>query len=525
MYKKKLFAFGFMTLTIVVIALLSAMVSASLTRTNLEQSGIAQSLLAEHQRLSSASYRLFKQFTDEYTFGSSANQADVRNKKTIIKNSVETIRKLKLRQQKAIGVEEAQSVTQHIDRLDTIIAEIITEFQELLAEPLTTNVAKQERLHYLLEVKIDNLFREAMDSSVARQSRNVATLDARIRTLNTSMLWFVSGLGLVSLLIILYGCYWLFGHLYNPLMLIKGATDRIADGDFDRPITETLDEEFEDLVASINSMAVRLKEHEAKKEESRKKLEYEVKQRTADLTEANLQLTQQDAHRRQFINDISHELRTPLTIIRGESQIALRMESASEEDYRETLSSVLNQSVSLSRLVDDMLLLARAETNKLHLELESVRLYDILKTELNKWNKLLKNDIVQLACDEDFKRVEILLDKHRIHQLLSILLDNAVKYSPAGKNILIDTNTNRDGVSISVIDHGSGVSAAEIEHIFERFVRFRKSTEGVGLGLPIARMIAKAHDGEIAVQSTPGQGSTFTFTLPYSINDKEANID
>ena len=96
-----------MTITIVIIAIACALVSASLTRTNLEQSGIAQSLLAEHQRLSSVSYRLFKQFTDEYTFGASANQADVRNKKAVIKSSIETIRELKLAQQNPIGDEEA----------------------------------------------------------------------------------------------------------------------------------------------------------------------------------------------------------------------------------------------------------------------------------------------------------------------------------------------------------------------------------------------------------------------------------
>ncbi len=520
MYKKKLFAFGLMTITIVIIAIACALVSASLTRTNLEQSGIAQSLLAEHQRLSSVSYRLFKQFTDEYTFGASANQADVRNKKAVIKSSIETIRELKLAQQNPIGDEEAQSITQHIDRLDSIISEIIDEFQGLLSDRSAPSVEKQEQLHYLLEVKIDNLFREAMDASVTRQIKKVAALEARLRTLNTSMLWFVSGLGVVSLLLIVYGCYWLFGQLYLPLVHIKNATDRIASGQFNQPITEKLDQEFEELVLSINDMAERLQEHEIRKEESRKKLEFEVEQRTADLTKANLQLTQQDAYRRQFINDISHELRTPLTIIRGESQITLRMESASEDDYRETLTSVLNQSVDLSRLVDDMLLLARADTNKLHLELAEVSIIDVLQQEASKWNKLLNDDRVHLKFSGEIQSAVFSIDKHRIHQLLSILLDNAIKYSPAEERVQIIAEVKGQAAHISVIDRGSGISGAEVEHIFERFVRFRKSTEGVGLGLPIARAIAMAHKGDISVDSSQGQGSIFTITLPLSITSE-----
>ena len=523
MYKKKLFGFGLMTSTIVVIALACALVSASLTRANLEQSGLAQSLLAEHQRLSSVSYRLFKQFTDEYTFGSGANQADVRNKKNVIKNSIETIRDLKLTQQAAVGLDENQNVTQHIDRLDKIINEIINEFQELLAEPTGSSEQKQQRLHYLLEVKIDSLFREAMDASVNRQSRKVAAINARIRTLNNAMLWFVIGLGVVSLLVILYGCYWLFGQLYYPMVQIKGATDRIASGDFNQPINDKFDQEFDELVFSINGMAARLSEHEARKEESRKKLEFEVEQRTAELTQLNLKLTKQDAKRKQFINDISHELRTPLTIIRGEAQITLRMDSATEEDYRETLSSVLTQAVDLSRLVDDMLLLARAESNKLHLELVDSNLFGLVSAEVGKWNKLLNGDLVKLECDADVEGLVLSIDKQRIHQLLAILLDNAVKYSQPGASVHVNMNKDGQDLLLSVEDSGSGISAAEIEHIFERFVRFRKNTEGVGLGLPIAKTIVEAHNGEILVASTPGQGSVFTVKLPVDLVSGEAS--
>lgn len=513
MYKNKLFAFGLMTSTILVISLGCAYVSAYLTRANLEQISVAQSVLVEHQRLSSVSYRLFKQFTDEYTFGSSANQAVVRNKKTTIRNSLETIRKLELTQRDALGKEATLGSVEDTDHLEEIITQIIYQFEELLKESGLPSAEKQVQLYDLLEVKIDQLFREAIDAAVIRQGRVVATLESRIRTLNTSILWFAIGLGVVSLTLIIYGCYWLFGQLYHPLLLIKNATDRIATGNFHRPITEKLDEEFSELVGSINDMAKQLREHEAKEEASRKELEVEVEQRTAELTKANLKLTQQDAHRRQFINDISHELRTPLTIIRGESQITLRMESASEGDYRETLTSVLNQAIDLSRLVDDMLLLARAESNRLHLDLSPTVVVDVFIEESNKWNKLVDDEVVELNIAPEIKSIELMLDEHRIHQVLSILLDNATKYSNAGEKVTVNAELTDEYMVVSVMDRGVGISGAEVDHIFERFVRFRKSTEGVGLGLPIAKAIIEAHRGQIAVDSSLGQGSTFTFTL------------
>ena len=515
MYKNKLFAFGLMTSLILVIALACAFVSSYLTRANLEQAGKAQSLLVEHQRLSSVSYRLFKQFTDEYTFGSSANQAEVRNKKATIENSLQRIRKLELSQRQALGVEATFGSIEDTDQLELIITQIISEFQELLAESGLPSAEKQEQLRELLEVKIDNLFREAIDAAVTRQSRVVTALDARIQTLNTAMLWLTTGLGLISLCLIVYGCYWLFGQLYHPLVLIKSGTDRIAAGNYHLPITENFDNEFEGLVASINGMADQLSKHEEKEETLRKQLEFEVEQRTAELTNANLKLTQEDARRRQFINDISHELRTPLTIIRGESQITLRMGAATESDYRETLTSVLNQSIDLSRLVDDMLLLARAETSKLHLEIEQAYIVPILENEVDKWNRQKEVNQITLNAKAELESLQLNIDPHRIYQVLSILLDNAIKYSSSiNHDIEVSAGINGGHVLVSVIDQGIGISGAEIEHIFERFVRFRKSNEGVGLGLPIAKAIIEAHGGTITVDSSLGQGSIFSFTLP-----------
>jgi len=486
-------------------------------KTLLKQSSIAQSLLVERQHLSSISYRLFKQFTDEYNFGRNSNQADIRKKRTIIQQSFDKIRDLELSQREALGLEATQGTVEDTGTLEELIEQILSEFQIVLNREDISVEERRERLRTLLEVSIDNQFREAIDSAVNRQSKVVAALNARIDTLNSAMFWFTIGLGALSLAFVVYGCFWLFGQLYKPLMLIQNATSNIAGGDYKQPITEQLDSEFQSLVNSINELGDRLQAHEEQQLQSRKELEFQVEQRTAELTNANLQLTKTDARRRQFINDISHELRTPLTIIRGEAQISLRMQSCEVDAHQSTLQSILDQAIVLSKLVDDLLLLTRAEMNNLHLECTRQSMYELVKAQVEKWRRHDDTRELSLMCEPECETLELNIDEHRVQQVVSILLDNAFKYSPSGSAVQIALTLEDGALEISVSDHGDGISAAEIEHIFERFVRFRKHKDGLGLGLPIAKTIVEAHGGHIRVESEQGQGSVFTFSLPASV--------
>ncbi|MFT4940452.1 MAG: two-component system OmpR family sensor kinase [Paraglaciecola sp.] len=513
MYKRKLFYFGLTTAFILMVALTCTAVSAHLTRVNLKQSTIAQSLLVEHEKLSSISYRLFKQLTDEVIFGRNANQAYVRNKQAVIEQSLDRIKQLELEQREALGVSFTQGSVEDTDELVQLINQIIEEFKVVVVSN-TTPLNQQERLHSLLEVTIDDQFREAINSAVSRQSRVVAAINAKIDTLNTAMVWFTIGLGVLSYPLIVYGCYWLFNQLYQPLILIRGATNAIASGNYRQPISVKLDDEFEELATSINQLAERLQEHEANEAKSRQQLEFEVKQRTSELTNANLQLTKIDSRRRQFIADVSHELRTPLTIIRGEAQVTLRLQSASEADYKETLRAILQQSVNLSRLVDDLLLLTRAEMNQLQLQIMPIHIKPLLEAEINKWQRFHLDRVFSLAADALSDDAAVMIDQQRIQQVLSILLDNATKYSEPGQGVEISISWKDTFIIIAVKDSGGGISAAEVENIFERFVRFSKHNEGLGLGLPIAKAIVEAHGGTIAVESAQGQGSTFSITLP-----------
>lgn len=241
-----------------------------------------------------------------------------------------------------------------------------------------------------------------------------------------------------------------------------------------------------------------------------------MQQRTTELTSANQQLTLIDNRRKQFITDISHELRTPLTIIRGEAQVTLRQQNESIEVHRQTLESILEQALNLSRLVDDLLLLARAEMSQFKLELVQQDIIHMLVQTVNQWQRLyVSRDILlsklNLAPEQT---IMLSFDEQRIQQAVAIIMDNAVKYSPEDSSIEVNLELLNDELRISICDQGNGISPTEQEHIFERFVRFKSKTGGAGLGLSIAKAIISAHKGRISVESELGVGSTFTVTLP-----------
>jgi two-component system OmpR family sensor kinase len=164
--------------------------------------------------------------------------------------------------------------------------------------------------------------------------------------------------------------------------------------------------------------------------------------------------------------------------------------------------------------VDDLLLLTRAEMNQLNLEVSTTEIKPLLYTEVLKWQRRHQQRNISLVTELVPDETVVNIDTPRIQQVLSILMDNAIKYSPSGLPIEISVKQNNTYIVVTVKDFGKGISATEIENIFERFVRFSKHNEGLGLGLPIAKAIIEAHGGQITVESVQSEGSLFSITLP-----------
>ena len=219
---------------------------------------------------------------------------------------------------------------------------------------------------------------------------------------------------------------------------------------------------------------------------------------------------------RQFSADASHELRTPLTVMKGETELALRR-ARPAEDYRLVLESSLEEIDRMVRIVDELLFLSRADLGEVRIESQPVRL-DALVEDVQRQAAVLGQELDVQVMSGTVEPVTVQGDELRLHELLLNLVDNAVKYSrPGGKVALA---LARDGATarLSVTDDGIGISAEARARIFDRFYRADEARaharEGTGLGLAICKWIVEAHHGRIEVQSTVGQGATFTVVLP-----------
>ncbi len=216
----------------------------------------------------------------------------------------------------------------------------------------------------------------------------------------------------------------------------------------------------------------------------------------------------------QFAADASHELRTPLAVIQTTSELALRRDR-SPESYRESLKAVVSESERMTRLIEDLLILARTGTTALEMPAVALDAGALLAGVCDEMRTLTTQRAVRIDCNVAREQFVILGNQAALHRLFLALMDNAVKFSPDAAVVRVEAEMGNDGLAISVQDHGRGISGVDLPHIFERFYRAAHGGEaGYGLGLSLADMIARAHGAAIDVQSSPGQGSTFRVTFP-----------
>jgi signal transduction histidine kinase len=216
-----------------------------------------------------------------------------------------------------------------------------------------------------------------------------------------------------------------------------------------------------------------------------------------------------------FIADASHELRTPLTVLRANAEVALEIDRASVQ--AELLEEIVRESERMTHLVEDMLFLARSDSGSLPLQTEAVDLEPFL-AELAERARVLAGERGASLDVELTATGRAELDRHRIEQVVLILVDNAAEYGASRGPITLASEMRTSEFVIEVRDRGPGISEADLPFVFERFYRADKSRarrqNGAGLGLAIARTIVEAHDGRIEAMNRPGGGMTMRFWLP-----------
>jgi signal transduction histidine kinase len=274
--------------------------------------------------------------------------------------------------------------------------------------------------------------------------------------------------------------------LTRSLREITAATKKVAKGDLEQQVPIRSKDELGELAASFNQMS-------------------------ADLTQSR-------DLRRQMTADIAHELRTPLTVVLGHTEALSEGELPPDP---ETFEIIYDETKRLNRLVEDLRTLSLSDAGELHLNRSKVSPGDLLERAAAARKPEAKAKEIDLQIELTGELPEVDVDADRMTQVLVNLLDNALRYTPAGGWINLAAKKVQEGVAISIQDSGPGIPTEDLDHLFERFYRGDKSRQreegGSGLGLAIAKSLVESQGGEIRVESTPGKGARFIIELPISV--------
>lgn len=221
--------------------------------------------------------------------------------------------------------------------------------------------------------------------------------------------------------------------------------------------------------------------------------------------------------RRDFIANVSHELRTPLTSIRGYTETLLDSDQLSNGNARDFLQVIRRNAERMSRLTEDLLVLARVESGEEKLDLRPHSARVLVMEAISSTQEDARTAGIELSAS-GVPEAHVMADSYAIHQVLGNLVSNALRYAPSGKKIVIGAKESGDDVEFFVQDFGPGIPSEHLPRIFERFYRVDKTrsreTGGTGLGLAIVKHIVLNHRGAVRVESSVGHGSTFFFSLP-----------
>ncbi len=270
----------------------------------------------------------------------------------------------------------------------------------------------------------------------------------------------------------------------SPIKQLKKSAESIASGDLSKRVQQKSRDEIGDLSVTFNSMAE--------------------------------QLEKKEQNRRQLLADIAHELRTPLSIVQGNLEAWLDGVMTPTQEH---IARVNDEVILLARLITDLRDLSLAEAGQLKLFQSAVSVEDVVKAEVLSIETRAREKQVLIATELQTGLPPVFIDRDRIRQVLHNLLDNALRYAPAGSTIKIAAGSGLSGwVTMNVTDSGSGISPEDLPYIFNHFYKADKSRRrgygGSGIGLAIVKQLIEAHGGKVGVQSELGKGTTFYFTLP-----------
>ncbi len=354
-----------------------------------------------------------------------------------------------------------------------------------------------------------------------RLGLSLKNVDSRLATL----LEWRGGLLVVFVFLSALIIYVFSRRLTRPIKQLTDQATRIADGNLDQTIPVESRDEIGQLAVSFNDMARALKGNINEKElalaqlrDLNQTLEDRITRRTAEIQTINTQLRESTRHKSQFLANVNHELRTPVSSIISYARLVLRKtEKQISQSQRENLQELLKTGERLLNLINTLLDLARIEAGRIEVRFEPVKINELIRGAASTIEPMLNHEQVRLFREIDPDLPTLNTDREKLRQVILNLLGNAAKFTVEGE-IKVSALQENSSIKLAVSDTGIGIEKGDLNQIFEEFHQGNKSNggnhNGTGLGLAIVKRSLKLLGGEIAVESEPGKGSTFTVTLP-----------
>ena len=288
-------------------------------------------------------------------------------------------------------------------------------------------------------------------------------------------------------------------------------------------------DEFGRIEARVDDCAQTIRAQQMAVAQKHEKTMQQLNTRTEELGKLNEALRASGRALVKFLTDVSHDLRTPLAIMVGESEVSLRSQSTSPDEYKETLSRMLDQTRYLGSLVDQLLYTARSRVSAVPLQPDYVDVPELVRNACRDMTTLAANQDITIELKDSSTRRIVLGDHTRLREMLLTILDNAIEYSQPNGAINVSVSEQGTNLKIAVADTGIGIPANEIPMIFRRFYRAQNApdanAQGTGIGLAVAKGIVESHDGAIDIDSQENQGTTVTLTLPLTDKQKGKETD
>jgi signal transduction histidine kinase len=485
---------------------------------DVQRIALANRVLQDYLELANLTFRELNELAEDVAEGA---PVDGRLRASRSEKLQQSISRVRLGIGEEVALERSRQEIAELETLEDIerlVDEVIRrgdQIHEALANG-NPELARAQ-INYLRQGGIAQLFKELVDRALADQREEVRQADEQAIALAHYITRALPLFVIVLVTITLIAVYFFTSSLTRSFAALQKGATAFSRGQLDHRIPELGEREFSGLGEAFNAMARDLLEHRKRLHDINVSLEAKVEERTRALKSSNRKLAELDTKRTKLLADISHEFRTPLTVIRGEAEIALRGDDKSSESYKESFQRIMEQADHTTRLVDDLLFIARADAGEPRLRIRPVPLDQVLRDVCANFGARAAGERLEIEQRIVMTQVTVMGDSGRLRQVFAILLDNALRYSMPGGKVLVSLDVIETEAIVTVRDRGIGLTKEEAEQAFERFYRgpgAEAHARGTGLGLPVARAIVHAHQGRISLEGKPGQGATATVVLP-----------